>query len=130
MTIKSQVGQIDRRKFAMAHNDTVYVQPCFPRLKEKDLRLDTFAYMPCWAIIDPGMKVEPHKHPIPEFYVFTCGKGTMQLGRQTFPVKAGMAVNIPQNMMHSVTNDKNSLEPMVWVSIGLRGEGKPPKLHE
>ncbi len=122
MNIKKHIGKMDRTKFALAHNGTVYVQDCFGELKEDDIRPDTFQYMPCWAIIDPGMKVEPHQHPIPEFYVFTSGEGVMQLGEQMIPVRSGMAVNIPSEVIHSVTNDKAAVEPLIWVSIGLLGK--------
>lgn len=122
MSIEKHFGQLNRGKFVLRHNDTVYVQDCFPQLNPEDIRPDTFQYLPCWAIIDAGMKVEPHEHPIPEFYVFTCGEGIMQLGEQDFPVKAGMAVNIPKDVVHSVSNDESAVEPLIWVSIGLKGD--------
>ncbi len=122
MKIKKQIGMMDRTQFQLAHNKTVYVQSCFPKLQLEDLRPDTFQYMPCWAIIDPGMTVEPHEHPIAEFYVFTAGAGTMRIGQQSFPVKAGMAVNIPKNEVHTVINEKTAVDPLIWVSIGLKGD--------
>ena len=122
MSIDDHIGTMDRSKFKSVHNNTVYVQDCFANLDSDDIRPETFQYMPCWAIIDPGMQVEPHEHPIPEFYVFTCGEGKMQLGQETFPVKAGMAVNIPFNVVHSVINDESAVEPLIWVSIGLKGQ--------
>ena len=122
MDIQKQVTTMDRRKFQAVHNGSVYVQNCFPKLKMEEIRPDTFAYMPCWAVIDPGMTVEPHKHPITEFYVFTAGAGKMRVGPEWFPVKAGMAVNIPKNLIHSVVNDPAAVEPLIWVSIGLKGE--------
>ncbi len=122
MNLKKHMGAMDRSQFIEAHNKTVYVQSCFPKLKLEDLRPDTFQYMPCWAIIDPGMQVEPHKHPIAEFYVFTAGAGKMRIGSTTFPVQAGMAVNIPKNEVHTVINDKKAVDPLIWVSIGLKGE--------
>ena len=122
MDLSKHMGTMDRSKFKPVHNGTVYVQDCFDGLDPEAIRPDTFQYLPCWAIIDPGMTVEPHKHPIPEFYVFTCGQGTMLLGEKTFPVRAGMAVNIPSDLMHSVANDKKAVEPLIWVSIGLKGK--------
>ncbi|NQU10179.1 cupin domain-containing protein [bacterium] len=122
MDINKHITTMDRRKFQAAHNDTVYVQNCFPNLQLDEIRPDTFQYMPCWAIIDPGMTVEPHEHPIAEFYVFTAGEGNMRVGEETFLVKAGMAVNIPKDLVHSVINDPAAVTPLIWVSIGLKGE--------
>ena len=122
MDLKKHMGKMDRGKFRPVHNNTVYVQDCFNGLDPEEIRPDTFQYLPCWAIIDPCMTVEPHKHPIAEFYVFTAGAGRMRVGSKWFPVKAGMAVNIPKNLIHSVVNDPKAVEPLIWVSIGLKGE--------
>ena len=124
MDIQKHISVMNRGQFQSVHNDTVYVQNCFPELQMEDIRPDTFQYMPCWAIIDPGMTVEPHEHPIAEFYVFTCGEGKMRIDEEVFPVRAGMAVNIPKNLIHSVINDPTAVEPLVWVSIGLKGEAE------
>ncbi len=35
----------------------------------------------------------------------------MLLGAETFPVEAGMAVNIPRDMDHEVTNAPSAVEP-------------------
>ena len=113
-------GKLNRAKFAKAHSDTMYVQTIFPGLSQDDIRKDTFAYNPCWGILDPGMTMEKHNHPIPEFYVFTQGEGEMTLGNETFRVTGGMSVNIPPNMDHEVTNTPESIEPLIWVSIGLK----------
>jgi mannose-6-phosphate isomerase-like protein (cupin superfamily) len=113
-------GRLDRTRFGLAHNQTVYVQGMFDRLAPDEIRPGVFAYGPCWALLDPGMTVEPHEHAIPEFYVFTAGEGTMRLGGREFPVKAGVAVNIPPNVTHTVNNPGSAVEPLVWVSIGLR----------
>ena len=113
---------LDRTRFTTAHEGTMYVQDMFPDLPGSAIRKDTFPYGPCWGILDPGMTMEKHRHPIPEFYVFTQGRGTMLLGAETFPVEAGMAVNIPRDMDHEVTNAPSAVEPLVWASIGLTVE--------
>ncbi|MBI2435043.1 MAG: cupin domain-containing protein [Candidatus Hydrogenedentes bacterium] len=114
------MGRLDRTQFSTAHEDTMYVQPLFGDLDPAVIREDTFEYPPCWGILDPGMTMEKHRHPIPEFYVFTQGAGEMTLGGRKFAVAAGMAVNIPRDMEHEVTNGDGAVEPLVWVSIGLR----------
>jgi mannose-6-phosphate isomerase-like protein (cupin superfamily) len=100
----------------------MFVQTMFPDLNPDEIRKDTFAYSPCWGILDPGMTMEKHRHPIPEFYVFVQGQGHMRLGSETFDVAAGMSVNIPRSMEHEVTNSEAAVEPLVWISIGLKEE--------
>ena len=121
MDLKKHMGAMDRTKFQLVHEGTVYVQDCFPELTTVEIRPDTFQYMPCWAILDAGMTVDPHEHSIPEFYVFTNGQGTMRIGDDDFLVRAGLAVNIPADRVHSVHNPPNAAEPLIWISIGLKG---------
>lgn len=121
---KSLPGKPDRTKFATAHQDTIFVQPLFPALKAEDFRAETFAYPPCWGVLDAGMKMEKHQHPIPEFYVFVQGSGEMLLGTEHFDVTHGMSVNIPPNLDHEVSNPKSAVEPLIWVSIGLKEKDK------
>ena len=113
------IGRLNRTQFFKAHADTMFVQTIFPELQPEEIRPDTFAYPPCWGALDPGMTMEKHKHPIPEFYVFVSGKGRMTLGADTFDVAAGTSVNIPPDVEHEVTNEPSAVEPLVWVSIGL-----------
>ena len=118
--IHQHIGQLDRTQFGMAHNDSVYVQTMFKQLRAQDIHPDALAYAPCWAILDAGMAVEPHHHPIPEFYVFVSGAGVMKLGDQEFAVESGQAVNIPPNVLHTVINKPTAVLPLIWVSIGLK----------
>jgi len=120
MDIRKQIGRIDRTRFRLTHNGSVYYQPLFEELEVEEIKPDTFDYMPCWGILDPGMTLEAHRHPIPEFYVFVSGKGLMRLDEEWFPVRSGMAVNIPTDVVHEVKNDSSAVEPLVWISIGLK----------
>lgn len=117
--MNKNIGHLNRKSFVTAHSDTMFVQTLFPHLSPEDIREDTFAYPPCWGILDPGMTMEKHRHPIPEFYVFVMGKGQMLLGSDTFEVAAGMSVNIPRDMDHEVTNSESAVEPLIWLSIGF-----------
>jgi mannose-6-phosphate isomerase-like protein (cupin superfamily) len=118
--MNKNIGKLDRSKFATAHSDSMFVQTIFPELNIEDIRADTFAYPPCWGILDPGMTMEKHNHPIPEFYVFVQGRGEMLLGTDRFDVAGGMSVNIPGNTNHEVTNSNSAVEPLIWISIGLK----------
>lgn len=113
------LGKLDRTAFRGAHNDTMYVQTIFGGLEPDEIRPDTFAYPPCWGVLDAGMTMEKHAHAIPEFYVFVQGSGTMVLGDRTFDVQAGTSVNIPPDADHEVSNPDTAVQPLIWVSIGL-----------
>jgi mannose-6-phosphate isomerase-like protein (cupin superfamily) len=118
--MKRNIGMLDTSKFVAAHENTMFVQTIFPDLDHEEIRANTFAYPPCWGILDPGMTMEKHQHPIPEFYVFVQGVGEMVLGTERFNIASGMSVNIPRNMDHEVTNPESATEPLIWVSIGLK----------
>lgn len=122
MDISKNVGKLDRTHFRLVHNETVYCQTFFEQLTADDVGPNALEYNPCWAIIDPGMTLEAHSHPMPEFYVFVSGEGTMRLNEQEFPVQNGMAVNIPPNVVHQVSNSASSIQPLIWVSVGFKVE--------
>jgi mannose-6-phosphate isomerase-like protein (cupin superfamily) len=124
--MNKNIGRLNRKSFTPAHSNTTYVQAIFPELDPADIRTDTFAYPPCWGILDAGMTMEKHRHPIPEFYVFVQGNGEMTLGSDVFAVTAGMSVNIPRGCDHEVTNAETAVEPLIWVSIGLKEEPVEP----
>lgn len=118
--IDRYIGQLDRRKFSEAHGGTVFVQFCLEELGTEGLAPNKFTYPPLWATIEPGMTLERHHHPFPEFYVFTNGKGTMMLGDEEFPVQKDMAVYIPSDEWHTVSIAETATEPLTWLSIGLK----------
>jgi mannose-6-phosphate isomerase-like protein (cupin superfamily) len=121
MDLSQNLGKIDRARFRGAHNNSVYCQPLFESGGPDERTLTAaFAYPPCWAILDPGMSVEPHHHAIAELYVFVRGAGTMRLDAEQFEVAAGMAVNIPPNADHTVANPPAAAEELVWASFGLK----------
>jgi mannose-6-phosphate isomerase-like protein (cupin superfamily) len=124
LDIEKHIGQIDRTRFEEAHNGSVYCQPLFELLDLDEIRPDTFAYRPCWGILDPGMTLEAHQHPIPEFFVFISGEGLMRLDEEQFEVRGGMAINIPRGALHEVKAMESAVQPLVWVSIGMK-ESKP-----
>lgn len=111
---------MDRSRFQLVHEDTVYVQGCIAFEGAEALFTRVMAYPPCWAVLDPGMTLDPHHHPIPEFYIFTNGCGTMRVGDRTFPVSKDVSVYIPPDEVHTVDNPVDASEPLVWISIGLK----------
>jgi len=120
MDIARNIGRIDRTAWTLGHNGSVYVQGTFKDLTANDIRPGIFAYAPCWAAVDPGMTLEAHSHDTVEIYAFVAGEGRMRLDDEWFDVKAGVAVNIPSNAVHQVTNEASAVGPVVWLSIGLK----------
>lgn len=118
MSAEQNIGHLDRRKFFKAHQDSMYVQSLFT-FPHEQIRPETFAFDPCWGILDPGMTMAAHEHNTPEFYVFTQGIGEMTLADETFTVEPGMAVNIPPNVRHTVTNPEHAASPLIWVTVGF-----------
>ena len=99
----------------MAHNDSVYIEEIFTK---EEMQNDDMLYGALWAILEPGMIVEPHRHAIMELYVFLKGKGNMTIGQDTFDVEGGDAVLIPHDEMHTVTNPRKARGELSWFSLG------------
>ena len=110
-----RIVRYDRQRAGLGHGDTVYVQPIFGR----DEMAGLIAYGCCWAMLKPGMAVEPHSHPSLEVYAFTRGEGTMVINGQREPVRAGDTVLIPRDAVHSAVNAADASEDLVWFSLGV-----------
>jgi mannose-6-phosphate isomerase-like protein (cupin superfamily) len=104
--------------YRLAHGDTVFVQSLVADAHPTVPWPRSFAYPPCWAILEPGMALEAHQHPTMEAYVFVAGAGTMRLDGREFPVAEGVAVIIPPNAVHQVCTEPGIASPLVWISLG------------
>ena len=113
------IGAIGETLWRHAHNATVYCQTILPAIDPESWKPNVLAYSPCWAMLQPGMELEAHRHATPEFYVFTSGSGMMRLANDWFPVRAGIAVNILPNVEHSAKVDAAASQPLIWVSIAF-----------
>ncbi|NEO99862.1 MAG: cupin domain-containing protein [Symploca sp. SIO2E9] len=56
------------------------------------------------AVIPPGGVLHPHQHAQSEVYYILEGTGVMFLGEKEHLVKAGTAIYIPGNALHSLRN--------------------------
>ena len=64
------------------------------------------------ATVPPGGETAEHYHRISEeIYLFVSGMGTMRLGTDDAPVRAGDCVVIPPGAEHQLVNDTD--EPLV-----------------
>ncbi|HPU84734.1 MAG TPA: cupin domain-containing protein [Candidatus Latescibacteria bacterium] len=120
MDVRKLVDHLDRSRMVLCHSGTIYSQALFGELRPDEVCPGVFAYAPGWGVLDPGMTMEAHEHPIAEFYVFASGKGRMRLGDTWFDVEPNMSVNIPPGVEHELANDATSPLPLVFVSVGLR----------
>jgi len=67
-------------------------------IREKNLHL-------LIGYFEPGESMKAHIHTIPEeIYYVLEGEGEMVLGDKTVPIKAGMAIYIPPNIIHAPKN--------------------------
>lgn len=64
------------------------------------------------AIVPPGSATVAHFHrQTEEIYLFTGGSGTMRVGKEERPVRAGDCVVIPPGITHKLWADE--LEPLI-----------------
>ena len=52
--------------------------------------------------VEPGRRVEPHKHDTHEFYYVMSGLATMQIEYEKRDVGPGDLIHIPRNQVHSI----------------------------
>lgn len=104
--------------------DKAYAEP---RHNHTVLSVDMFSHKEVesdlgsgWGFLKAGMKIEPHKHPVKEIYVFTQGKGFMQVGTDVVPVQKGDAVYIPPNAIHTAWNSGEDDLEFVFIVFGAR----------
>jgi quercetin dioxygenase-like cupin family protein len=59
--------------------------------------------------LEPGASHSPHTHDAEEAVTFLAGRGVVTIGQQSFQVTEGDALLIPPHVIHSTTNDDESL---------------------
>jgi len=69
------------------------------------------------TILHPDKGTTGHKHPgQEEVYHFICGRGMMRVDDQTFSVRSGDVVLIPDGAFHKVFND-SSCEDLTFLCV-------------
>ena len=56
------------------------------------------------AKIPPGAALSEHRHSQPEAYLVLAGEGSVRVGGEARPIRAGSAVFIPGDAVHSCAN--------------------------
>lgn len=69
------------------------------------------------TVLHPGKSTGGHDHPgQEEVYQFVHGHGRMTVGEDTFDVRSGDVVLIPDGLFHRVFND-SAVEDLVFVCV-------------
>jgi mannose-6-phosphate isomerase-like protein (cupin superfamily) len=69
------------------------------------------------TVLHPGKSTGGHDHPgQEEVYQFTHGHGTMEVGSETFTVRSGDVVLIPDGAFHRVHNPSD-VEDLTFVCV-------------
>ena len=65
-----------------------------------------------------------HSHDdMEEVYFVVCGQGTMKVGDDEFPIKAGDALYVPPGEFHTTIQQGNLPLTVVWVTCQLTEKG-------
>ncbi len=65
--------------------------------------------------IEPGGKLDLHRHPPLELYHFLAGSGVVTLGDEEHRVGPGDTISIPGNCPHAIRNDGTTLLKLFYV---------------
>ncbi|MEU7631505.1 cupin domain-containing protein [Nocardia sp. NPDC049220] len=65
--------------------------------------------------IGPGGGSPPHKHTYNHAFYVAAGVGTVRIERNTFDMKPGTVIKVPEGTQHSVTN--TGTEDLVFITI-------------
>lgn len=69
----------------------------------------------------PGGAIRPHSHGnTHEHYYIIQGQGTIYIGDQILPVKAGSVATVPVNEIHRLENTGNT--PLMWIDINIKAK--------
>ena len=60
-----------------------------------------------WAFLKKGMRIQSHRHPQKEIYIFTKGRGAVAIGDEKMAVREGDVVFIPSNSIHTAWNNSD-----------------------
>jgi len=84
-----------------------------------------------YTIIYPTGSTTGHSHPdMEEVYFVISGEGTMVVGEEQFPIKAGDALYVPPGEFHTTFQKGNLPLTVLWVTGKLDDGGESDAQHE
>lgn len=124
------IATLDRARMDEVHSGTIYRQKLFKTEllpgAHASSQVDWSRYpnaVPAhtpfdfsWALLKPGMTLEPHRHATAEIFVFFEGNGRVRVEGEEQSITAGQAVYIEPNQEHSVHN--TSERDLTWLVLG------------
>jgi mannose-6-phosphate isomerase-like protein (cupin superfamily) len=123
------VAILDKARMEEVHSGTVYRQKLFKTEPlpgaHPSAQVDWSRYPDAvpvqtpfdfsWALLKPGMALEPHRHETGEIFVFFEGRGRIRVEGEVREVEAGHAVHIPPNQEHTVENPSDG--DLTWLVL-------------
>ncbi len=103
-----KVSRFDPNLARPAHEGTILAMPVLPEGIEAP-------FSHAWGYLKPGGAMDGHAHPTEEIYFFHRGEGTVVVGSEEHPVRAGDVVEIPPDAYHTVRNP--SAGDLLWFAL-------------
>jgi quercetin dioxygenase-like cupin family protein len=86
------------RKIEHYHWDTLPKEPVRPGVTRAGFRGDDVLMVMNW--LQPGMQVNPHRHPFEQLVYIVQGKMRFVVGDEVIEAKAGSVIRIPPDVEH------------------------------
>lgn len=68
-----------------------------------------------YGYLEPGKAMAGHSHPDPEIYLVFEGSGSVTVGSETSPVRAGDVIAIPVDTFHTMEAGPDA--PLLWAAL-------------
>ena len=125
------IATLDRSRMDEVHSGTIYRQKLFKTEMlpgaHPSAQVDWSRYpgaVPVhtpfdfsWALLKPGMALEPHRHDTAEIFVFFEGTGRVRVDDEECAIGPGQAVYIEPNQVHAVANTSDE-QDLTWLVLG------------
>ncbi|MDR0472869.1 MAG: cupin domain-containing protein [Treponema sp.] len=102
------VQHFEKDKAHKAHEGTILADAVVPSVMKPP-----FGH--AYGYLEDGNEMELHAHPTDEFYIVYSGKGFVIVGDEKRAVEPGDVIEIPRNVMHSMTAQNKS--SFLWAAF-------------
>lgn len=123
------IATLDKSRMEEVHSGTIYRQKLFktdPLPGAHPSALVDWSRYPgappartpfdfSWALLKPGMALEPHRHATGEIFVFYEGRGRVRVDAEEREIGPGQAVYIEPNQEHTVINTSDG--DLTWLVL-------------
>lgn len=102
------VQRFEKDKAYKAHKDTILADKVVPAVLKAP-------FEHAYGYLENGNTMELHAHPADEIYIVYSGKGTVTVGDETLGIGPGDVIEIPPDMLHTMTSQKNG--SLLWAAL-------------